>query len=320
MSVLITGGTGSFGHAMARTLLAQGEQRVVIYSRDEVKQDAMRVEFNDPRLRFFIGDVRDKERLARAMKGIETVYHAAALKRVPQAEYNPTEVIKTNILGTMHVCDTAIDAGVSAVVVLSTDKATAPTNLYGATKLCVEKLAVASNAYAPGVTRVMCVRYGNVAGSRGSVIPLWREGLHDRTPPRRTDDAMTRFWITLAEAVALAQKATEGNGGETFIPHLPAYQLGDLCRAVCGEFGGDGWLPKDLPPPSGLRPGEKMHESMLSEDELHLARDYGTHLCLHPSYAWVAQREDGARVEAPLVSNTAPRLSVADLIERLKDV
>ena len=320
MSVLITGGTGSFGHAMARTLLTQGCQRVVIYSRDEVKQDAMRVTFgDDPRLRFFLGDVRDKERLARAMHGIHTVYHAAALKRVPQAEYNPTEAIKTNILGTMHVCDAAIDAAVAVVVALSTDKATAPTNLYGATKLCLEKLVVASNAYAPGQTRLMCVRYGNVAGSRGSVIPLWREGLENRIPPTVTHPGMTRFWITLPEAVALAQRATTGQGGEVFIPLLSAYTVGELCAAVCSAFGGEGWLPNDLPAPCGLRPGEKMHELMLSEDELHLARDYGTHLCLHPTSPWVEQT-DGQPVLAPVVSNSVPRLSLTDLQERLRYV
>lgn len=309
MSVLITGGTGSFGQAMTRKLLADGCERVVIYSRDEVKQDAMRVQFgDDPRLRFFLGDVRDKDRLKRALRGIGLVFHAAALKRVPQAEYNPTEAVKTNILGSINVCDAAIDAKVSCVVALSTDKATSPTNLYGATKLCVEKIVTAYNAYAPGVTRFMCVRYGNVAGSRGSVIPLWREHLG---PLPITEPRMTRFWITLPEAVALAWGATTGRGGEVFVPHLPAYQLADLAEAM--------GRPAILTP-LGLRPGEKMHESMLSEDELHLARDYGTHLCLHPSYAWVPQREDGTPVLQPMTSNTAPRLSVADLQERLKDV
>lgn len=308
MSTLITGGTGSFGQAMTRKLLADGEERIVILSRDEVKQDAMRMAFGgDHRLRFFLGDVRDQDRLRRAMQGITTVYHAAALKRVPQGEYNPEEVVKTNVLGTMHVCDAAIEAGVERVVALSTDKATAPVNLYGASKLMLEKLVVASNAYAPGRTRFMCVRYGNVAGSRGSVIPLWRE----RPPTHLTAPGMTRFWITLEEAVALAQRATTGNGGEVFIPRLPAYQLIDLWYAL----GGTG-----SPGLTGLRPGEKMHESMLSEDELHLARDYGPHLCLHPTFAWLKQREDGRPMVKPLTSDTAPRLSVAELQARLKDV
>lgn len=266
----------------------------------------MRAAFNDPRLRFFLGDVRDKERLVRAMHGIETVYHAAALKRVPQCEYDPTEAVKTNILGSINVCDAAIDAKVQCVVALSTDKATSPTNLYGATKLCVEKIVTAYNAYAPGQTRFMCVRYGNVAGSRGSVIPLWRES----RDTRMTHNKMTRFWITLEGAVALATIATTGRGGEVFIPHLAAYELGDLALAM----GKNAWTLV------GLRPGEKMHEAMLSEDELHLARDYGTHLCLHPTYPWVAQREDGKPVTAPLTSDRAPRLSVADLTERLKGV
>lgn len=321
MSALITGGTGSFGHAMTRKLLKDGNTRIAIYSRDEVKQDAMRVAFgDDPRLRFFLGDVRDLDRLKVAMRGVETVYHAAAMKRVPQCEYDPTEAVKTNILGSMNVCAAAMAEGVACVVALSTDKATAPTNLYGASKLCVEKIVTAYNAYAPGQTRFMCVRYGNVAGSRGSVIPIWRDGLRNRTPPVLTSPEMTRFWITLREAVALAQRATTGNGGETFIPRLSAYRLGDLLLAVCEEFGGADWRPKDLPLPSGLRPGEKMHEAMLSEDELHLARDYGTHLCLHPTHAWVPQREDGLPVVKPLTSDTAPRLSVAELAERLKDV
>lgn len=320
MSVLITGGTGSFGQAMTRTLLDQGCERVVILSRDEVKQDAMRQEVNDPRVRFFLGDVRDVERLKLAMRGIQAVYHAAALKRVPQCEYDPTEAVKTNVLGSMNVCQAAMESGVERVVALSTDKATSPTNLYGATKLCVEKIVTAYNAYTPD-TRYMCVRYGNVAGSRGSVIPLWRELLSFQCPPTMTDREMTRFWITLHDAVALAQRAaSEGRGGEVFIPRLSAYGLMDLCRAVCEEFGGEGWLPQDLPPPSGLRPGEKMHESMLSADELHLARDYGTHLCLHPSFAWKPQREDGRPVVAPLTSDTAPRLSVAELTERLKEI
>lgn len=313
MSVLITGGTGSFGHAMTTKLLADGVERIAIYSRDEVKQDAMRQAFNDPRLRFFLGDVRDLDRLKVAMRGVTTVYHAAAMKRVPQCEYDPTEAVKTNILGSMNVCAAAMEEGVDCVVALSTDKATAPINLYGATKLCVEKIVTAYNAYAPGQTRFMCVRYGNVAGSRGSVIPEWRRMAERNEGIVITDDRMTRFWITLEEAVALAQRATEGRGGEVFIPHLSAYRVLDLARAL---------LPPDAAPlpPSGLRPGEKMHEAMLSEDELHLARDYGTHLCLHPSHAWTPQRTDGLTVLRPLTSDTAPRLSVPDLIERLTNV
>lgn len=315
MSVLITGGTGSFGHAMAKTLLDQGCERVVILSRDEVKQDAMRQAFNDPRLRFFLGDVRDLDRLKMAMSGVKTVYHAAALKRVPQCEYDPEEAVKTNILGSMNVCAAAMSEGVECVVALSTDKATAPTNLYGATKLCVEKIVTNYNAYTTN-TRYMCVRYGNVAGSRGSVIPLWREVIGGGSYPRITDPGMTRFWIALPEAVGLAQRAaTEGKGGEVFIPHLPAYELSDLLKAISAEFGCAGIAGQD-----GLRPGEKMHESMLSADELHLARDYGTHLCLHPTHAWKAQRTDGHPVLKPLTSDTAPRLSVAELQERLKDV
>lgn len=316
MSVLITGGTGSFGHAMTRKLLADGVERIVIFSRDEVKQDLMRQTFNDPRLRFFLGDVRDLDRLKVAMRGVQLVYHAAAMKRVPQCEYDPSEAVKTNILGSMNVCAAAIETGVECVVALSTDKATAPTNLYGATKLCVEKIVTNYNAYAPE-TRFMCVRYGNVAGSRGSVIPLWREGRtrHPdgywiQEPVSLTHPDMTRFWITLKEAVALAQRAaSEGRGGETFIPHLSAYRLHDLATAMERAYQ-----------VVGLRPGEKMHESMLSEDELHLARDYGTHLCLHPTHAWKEQRTDGEPVTAPLSSATAPRMSIPELQDRLENV
>ena len=325
LSTLITGGTGSFGNALTQKLLEQGEERVVIFSRDEVKQDVMRVAFkDDPRLRFFLGDVRDRDRLVEAMHGVTTVYHAAALKRVPQGEYNPTEVVKTNILGTMNVCAAAIASGVKCVVALSTDKATSPVNLYGASKLCAEKIVTSYNALAPGLTRFMAVRYGNVAGSRGSVIPLWRETMGRGDMPIITHPGMTRFWITLPEAVDLAQRAAmEGKGGEVFIPHLSAYYLWDLAEALWAEPGNIDSFRRyfNAGSPTGpIRPGEKMHELMLSEDELHLARDYGTHLCLHPSYAWVPQRTDGSPVLAPLSSETAPRLSVAELTERLKDV
>lgn len=315
-NVLITGGTGSFGQAMARRLLDNGVGRVVIYSRDEVKQDAMRSRFNDPRLRFFLGDVRDKDRLKRALSGVDTVFHAAALKRVPQGEYDPGEFIKTNILGTLNACEASVDAGVRCVVSLSTDKATSPTNLYGATKLCAEKLTVAANAYAPGKTRLMGLRYGNVAGSRGSVIPLWQESVGNGVVPMMTAPEMTRFWITLAEAVDLALRAAkEGRGGEVFIPHLSAYRLPDLWAALVLEKWGTATATY-----TGVRPGEKLHEAMVSPDEVHLVRNYGTHLCLHPTHPWVQQRTDGTPITDAITSDTAPRLSVVDLLERLKDV
>lgn len=295
-AVLITGGTGSFGHALTQRLLTDPTvTRLVILSRDEVKQAQMAVEFPDPRMRFFVGDVRDAKRVKMAMQGIDTVYHAAALKRIEQCEYNPFEAVQTNILGTQNVLDAAVDCGVGAVVVLSTDKACNPVNLYGATKLCVEKLTTAANAYtgASG-TRFMALRYGNVAGSRGSVIPLWRKAAKEFRPLTITDPRMTRFWMTLPKAVDLALLAArEGRGGEVFIPKIPSVQMEQLLAEVVVAAGlKDGWEMRL----TGLRPGEKLHEAMVGPDESHLVRDYGTHYCLHPTTPWKPQREDGTKM------------------------
>jgi len=260
--VLVTGGTGSFGKKFIRILLDEyNPSKVIVYSRDELKQHEMRATggFNDPRIRYFIGDVRDKERLTRAMYGVNIVVHSAALKQVPACEYNPMEAIKTNILGSANVIDAAIESGVEKVLALSTDKAVNPINLYGATKLAAEKLMVQSNAYAGGrKTRIACTRYGNVVGSRGSVVPLF----FSQRPTgvlTITDDRMTRFWISLEQGVRFVIRCIEEmQGGEVFVPKIPSMKMTDLARAMAPEAE-----IKII----GIRPGEKLHESLISEDE-----------------------------------------------------
>src|SRR5512136_3344566 len=237
-SVLITGGTGSFGKKFTKILLDEQEPRkVIIFSRDELKQHEMRVHgFDDPRLRYFIGDVRDVERLRRALHGVDIVVHAAALKQVPACEYNPMEAIKTNIMGTSNVVEAALDAGVAKVMALSTDKAVNPVNLYGATKLAAEKLVVQSNAYAAGTaTRYSCTRYGNVVGSRGSVVPVFLKQ-RESGKVTITDDRMTRFWLSLEQGVHFVIKCiTEMHGGEVFVPKIPSTRVLDLARAIAPE-------------------------------------------------------------------------------------
>jgi len=282
-SILISGGTGSFGQAMVKRLLGEDAfSRIIIFSRDELKQWEMRVKIPDPdnRLRFFLGDVRDLPRLTQAMKGVDTAIHAAALKQVPALEYNPTEAVKTNIGGASNVIDAAILNGVRKVIALSTDKACAPTNLYGATKLTAEKLFQAANAVVPGSqpTRFSCVRYGNVSGSRGSVIPLWREALKRCEHLKITDPEMTRFWFTLDGAVDFALTCLEMmKGAEVFIPKLRSYSLKNLAQAVLDEAGSS-----MVPEVTGIRPGEKLHESMISEHEGFLAWDWGGGFALIP--------------------------------------
>lgn len=260
--VLVTGGTGSFGKKFIRILLDEYKPaKVIVYSRDELKQHEMRATggFDDPRIRYFIGDVRDKERLTRAMYGVDIVVHSAALKQVPACEYNPMEAIKTNILGSANVIDAAIENGVEKVLALSTDKAVNPVNLYGATKLAAEKLMVQSNAYAGGrKTRIACTRYGNVVGSRGSVVPLF---IKQRPSGMLTitDKRMTRFWMSLEQGVRFVINAIEQmHGGEVFVPKIPSMKMTDLAKAMAPEaeirF-------------IGIRPGEKLHESLISEDE-----------------------------------------------------
>lgn len=261
-SILITGGTGSFGKAFIRRLLDDVEpKRVVIYSRDELKQWEVRQLFdNDPRLRFFIGDVRDLPRLNRAMHGIDYVVHAAALKQVDTGEYNPHEFVKTNVLGSQNVIEASIDAGVKKVVALSTDKASSPINLYGATKLTADKLFILGNHYAAAYpTRFAVVRYGNVTGSRGSIIPKFR-ALHEAGESLPiTDLRCTRFLITLPQAVQMVLDTFEMmQGGELVVPHIPSHKVVDLAQAIA-----PGAEMHDI----GLRPGEKLHEEMISAEE-----------------------------------------------------
>jgi UDP-N-acetylglucosamine 4,6-dehydratase len=259
--ILVTGGTGSFGKKFTKILLKEKQpKKIIIFSRDELKQHEMRVHgFNDPRLRYFIGDVRDRERMKRALQGVDIVVHAAALKQVPACEYNPMEAIKTNIIGTSNVVETALDAGVKKVLALSTDKAVNPVNLYGATKLAAEKLVIQSNAYAGGrATRYSCVRYGNVVGSRGSVVPLF---LKQRAGGKITitDERMTRFWLSLEQGVDFVIQCIEiMEGGEVFVPKIPSTTVVDLARAVAPEAQIEN---------IGIRPGEKLHEVLISEDE-----------------------------------------------------
>jgi UDP-N-acetylglucosamine 4,6-dehydratase len=259
--ILVTGGTGSFGKKFIHTLLKEhGPAKVIIYSRDELKQHEMRQGgFNSPKLRYFIGDVRDRERLYRGLHGVDIVVHAAALKQVPACEYNPQEAIKTNINGTSNVIEASIDMGVKRVLALSTDKAVNPVNLYGATKLAAEKLVIQSNSYAgSGVTRLSCVRYGNVVGSRGSVVPVFIEQ-RKKAKITITDERMTRFWITLDQGVRFVMTCIEKmQGGEVFVPKIPSMTITDLAKAVA---------PDAQVEVIGIRPGEKLHEVLISEDE-----------------------------------------------------
>lgn len=259
--VLITGGTGSFGKKLVRILLDEYHPaKIIVFSRDELKQHEMRVAgYNAPNLRYFIGDVRDLERLRRAFDGVDIVIHAAALKQVPACEYNPMEAIKTNILGSSNVIDAALDAEVERVVALSTDKAVNPVNLYGATKLAAEKLFVQSNAYAGGRnTRFSCVRYGNVVGSRGSVVPVFLRQ-REQGSVTVTDERMTRFWISLEQGVRFVIRCAEQmHGGEVFVPKIPSMTILDLAKSIAPEANVN---------VIGIRPGEKLHEVLISEDE-----------------------------------------------------
>jgi len=260
-TILITGGTGSFGRKFAEVVLQKEKPRkIIIFSRDELKQHDMRVQFEDPRLTFFVGDVRDRDRLCRAFQAkVDVVVHAAALKQVPSCEYNPFEAIKTNILGAQNVIDAAIDCKISKVLALSTDKAVNPVNLYGATKLCAEKLFVQGNSYVGGRdTRFSCVRYGNVVGSRGSVIPLFKMQRENGTVTV-TDDRMTRFWVTLEQGVEFVLRCIKlMRGGEVFVPRLPSMGIIELVNAVA---------PECTVKRTGVRPGEKLSETLISADE-----------------------------------------------------
>jgi len=278
-TVLVTGGTGSFGRKCVEILLQEYHpKRLVIFSRDELKQSEMQRDLSDSSLRFFIGDVRDRERLYRAFHEVDVIIHAAALKQVPSCEYNPFEAVKTNILGGQNVIDAAIDCGVRRVMDISTDKAVSPVNLYGATKLVAEKIFVQANAYAGfRPTRFACVRYGNVVGSRGSVIPLFLEQRnHGRITV--TDPSMTRFWITVEQGVRFVLRCIEQmHGGEVFVPKIPSASVVDLARAVA---------PDCKVEHIGVRPGEKIHEILVSPDESHLTLELDDMFIVQPAYPW----------------------------------
>lgn len=284
-SVLITGGTGSFGSALARKLIQQHEtERVVIFSRDEWKQWQLRESdplFQHPKVRFFLGDIRDIERLKRAFADIDTVIHAAALKQVPAAEYNPTEFIQTNVMGSMNVTNAALDTDVKHVIALSTDKAVNPINLYGATKLCADKLFIAANSYRGKKGRPLfsVVRYGNVLGSRGSLVPQWKSLVEKgATKLPLTSEQMTRFWITLDQTVSFVLSCLDIQlGGEIFVPKIPSVSIKDLAYALFGEIAFE---------IIGIRPGEKIHESLISKDDAMNVFEWNDHFRIIPSFPW----------------------------------
>ena len=292
-NILITGGTGSFGKRCARTLLDEyNPQRLIVFSRDELKQHEMRIAgFDAPNIRYFIGDVRDVDRLRRAFVGVDVVIHAAALKQVPACEYNPIEAVQTNVNGAKNVIEAALDNRVHRVVALSTDKAVNPVNLYGATKLVAEKLFVQANAYRGGdPIRFACVRYGNVVGSRGSVVPLFRE---QRKTGRitLTDPRMTRFWITLDQGVGFVLRSIEQmSGGEVFIPKIPSMRMADLAEVIA-----PGCARTEI----GIRPGEKLHETLLSEDEARHSVALEDAYVILPAHPWWKGQEAPAGRELP---------------------
>jgi UDP-N-acetylglucosamine 4,6-dehydratase len=279
-SVLVTGGTGSFGRAFCRLILEQSDpRRVVVFSRDELKQHEMRVQgFDDARLRFFIGDVRDRERLRRAMQHVDYVVHAAALKQVPACEYNPIEAVMTNVTGARNVIEAALDSGVRRVIAVSTDKAVNPVNLYGATKLVAEKLFVQANAYrGTGESRFSCVRYGNVVASRGSVIPLFVEQ-RKSGKITITDPRMTRFWITIEDGARFVARCLDIMlGGEVFIPKIASMNIMDLAQVVAPDCETD---------VIGIRPGEKIHEVLVSEDEARHTLETEDMFVVQPLHPW----------------------------------
>jgi len=286
-TILITGGTGSFGKKFTKMILERyNPKKIIIYSRDEFKQDIMKKEFmiafpdKAHKLRFFIGDVRDKDRLYRAFDGVDYVIHAAAMKQVPACEYNPFEAIKTNIHGAQNIIDATIDRGVKKVVALSTDKAVNPINLYGGTKLVSDKLFISANAYVGSKDTVFSVvRYGNVAGSRGSVIPFFKQLIENgKKELPITDFRMTRFWITLEQGVELVFKALkESKGGETYVSKIPSFKITDLAKAM---------LPDCKMREVGIREGEKIHEVMITKDDSRTTYEYENHYIIYPHFEW----------------------------------
>jgi len=277
-TVLVTGGTGSFGKKFTEIALKYGRpKKLIIFSRDEMKQYEMRKEFHQENIRYFIGDVRDADRLHRAFHGVDTIIHAAALKIVPAGEYDPFEVVKTNIIGAENVINIAIDNGVKQVVALSTDKAVNPINLYGATKLCAEKMFISANNYSPFGTKFSVVRYGNVIGSRGSVVPLFKECAATGTIPV-TDRRMTRFWMTLEEGVRFVLSSLrQMKGGEIFIPKIPSMKITDLARALA---------PHCQIKTIGIRPGEKLHEILITDDDARYTVDCPDRYIIYPEVVY----------------------------------
>lgn len=277
-TILITGGTGSFGKQFVKTLLTRYKpKKIIVFSRDELKQFEMQQTFNDPCMRYFIGDVRDTERMMQACKGVDYIIHAAAMKQVPAAEYNPMECIKTNVNGAENVIRSAIENSVKKVIALSTDKAANPVNLYGATKLCSDKLFVAANNMVGGeIPRFAVVRYGNVVGSRGSVVPFFRKLISDgeKSLPI-TDLRMTRFWITLQQGVDFVIKNfSRMKGGEIFVPKIPSVKMTDLAEAIA---------PNTEMKEIGIRPGEKLHEKMCPKDDSYRTIEFSDHYVISPS-------------------------------------
>ena len=285
-TILVTGGTGSFGRAFIDEAQKHKPRKLIVLSRDELKQYEMAKDYPD--VNFLVGDTRDKDRLYRAFTNVDYVVHAAALKQIPSCEYNPFEAIKTNVLGAQNVIEAAIDRGVEKVVALSTDKAANPVNLYGATKLCSDKLFVAGNAYSGGKgTRFAVVRYGNVVGSRGSVIPYFKS-LRATGKIPITDERMSRFWITLEEAVDLVMVAfKEMHGGEVFVPKIPSMRITDLAKAVA---------PNCKIEIVGIRPGEKLHELMITEDDARHTLDMGDYYIIEPEFNWWHGKHEGVSV------------------------
>ncbi len=292
--ILCTGGTGSFGRAFVTEALSKDHnvKKIIVFSRDELKQFEMRQEITDERLVFFIGDVRDRDRLYRAFDGVDFVVHAAALKQIPALEYNPIEGIKTNVLGAQYIIETAIDRQVKRVIALSSDKSVNPINLYGATKLCSDKLFVSGNSYTGGKeTKFSVVRYGNVMGSRGSVIPLFKKLAAKGEPIPITDEKMTRFWITLPQAVKFVMDSLERmKGGEIFVPKIPSMKITDLVAAIAPHY-----KTKIV----GIRPGEKLHEVLITEDESSNVREFDDYFVIQPTFHWWKADENGSGNKVP---------------------
>lgn len=325
-NILITGGTGSFGKKYTKILLENFKpNKIVIFSRDELKQYEMAQEFNDPCMRYFIGDVRDKERLVKAMNGIDYVIHAAALKHVPIAEYNPMECIKTNINGAQNVIDASISNNVKKIIALSTDKAANPVNLYGATKLASDKLFVAANNLVGEQDTIFSVvRYGNVVGSRGSVVPFFKKLIKENVKELPITDAkMTRFFITLEDGVNFVLKNFERmQGGEIFVPKIPSMKIVDMAKALAPG------LPHKI---IGIRPGEKLHEIMCPSDDSHLTLEFKDHFVIKPTIQFTGKREfhknklgeTGVPVEQGFEYNSGNNtswLSEEKLLEMCKDI